>query len=102
MARHWNDKAEAKPVGDDLEPYRRLVELQKQMIEMAQQHEQTKRRRDALREQMVREVVDRQIVRPGLRERLRQSAANLWQRMPGLTAEKPDLSTLNKKQSWSC
>ena len=102
MARYWNDKTEAKTVGDDLEPYRRLVELQKQMIELAQQHEQSKRRRDALREQMVREVVDRQPVRPGLRERLRQSAAKLRQRVPGLAADKPDLSTLNKKQSWSC
>ena len=102
MARYWNDKTEMKPVGDDLEPYRRLVELQKQMIELAQQHEQTKRRRDALREQMVREVVDRQTIRPGLRERLRQSAAKLWQRVPGLAPDKPDLNTFNHKPSLPC
>ncbi len=89
MARYWNDKAEGKTVGDDLEPYRRLVELQKQMIELAQQHEQTKRRRDALREQMVREVTGKRPVRRGLRHRLQQSAAKLLQRVPGLTAGKP-------------
>jgi len=102
MARHWNDKAEAKLVGDDLEPYRRLVELQKQMIELAQQHEQTKRRRDALREQMVHAVIDRRPARRGLRHHLQQSAAKLLQRVPGLMAGKPDLSALNNKQSWSC
>jgi hypothetical protein len=102
MARHWNDNAETKTAGDDLEPYRRLVDLQKQMIELAQQHEQSKRLRDALREQMVREVVDRQTVRPGLRERLCQSAAKLWQRVPGLAPVKPDLNTFNHKPSLPC
>jgi len=70
-------------VADDLEPYRRLVELQKQMIEVAQQHEQTKRRRDALREQMVRQIGGPRPVRPGLRHRLQQSAAKLLKRVPG-------------------
>jgi hypothetical protein len=91
MARHWNDMAKEKTVGDDLEPYRRLVELQKQMIELAQQHEHSKRRRDALREQMVREVANRRPVRRGLRHRLQRSAAKLLQHVPGLTAEKTDL-----------
>jgi hypothetical protein len=38
--------------GDDLEKYRRLVELQKQMIDLARRYEQTKRECDALREKM--------------------------------------------------
>jgi len=59
-----------------------VVELQKQMIELAQQHEQSKRRRDALREQMMREVTDRRPGRRGLRHRLQQSAAKLLKRMP--------------------
>ena len=74
-------------MADDLEPYRRLVELQKQMIELAQQHEQTKRRRDALREQMVREAFDRQPVSRSLRHRLQQSAAKLLKRVPGFAPE---------------
>jgi hypothetical protein len=70
-------------VEDDLEPYRRLVELQKQMIEAAQQHEQTKRRRDLLRELMVREIGARRPVRRSLRHRLQQSAVKILKRMPG-------------------
>jgi hypothetical protein len=102
MARHWNDKAEEKTVGDDLAPYRQLVELQKQMIELAQQHEQSKRRRDALRDQMVREVTDRRPARRGLRHRLQRSAAKLLKRVPGFAAGKPNFGALNPKQPSSC
>ena len=102
MARYWNDKAEEKTVGDDLEPYRRLVELQKQMIELAQQHEQSKRRRDALHEQMVREVINHRHRRRGWRHHLQQSAAKLLKRVPGFAAEKPDLGAFNHKQPSSC
>ena len=102
MFRDRNENPGMKKVGDDLEPYRRLVKLQKQMIELAQQHEQSKRRRDALREQMVREITDRRPVRRGLRHRLQKSAVKLLQHVPGLTAEKPDLGTLNNKQPSSC
>jgi len=102
MARYWNDKTEEKSVGDDLAPYRRLVELQKQMIELAQQHEQSKRRRDALREQLVREGADRRTVRRGLRHRLQQSAAKLLKRVPRFTAGKTNIGALNHKQPSSC
>jgi hypothetical protein len=78
------------------------VELQKQMIELAQRHEQTKRRRDALREQMMREVPDRRPVRRGLRHRLQQSGAKLLKRMPGFAAGKPKLGAFNHKQPSSC
>jgi hypothetical protein len=79
-----------------------VVELQKQMIELAQQHEQSKRRRDALRDQMVREVIDRRPVRRGLRHRLQQSAAKLLKRVPGFAAGKPNLGAFNPKQPSSC
>jgi hypothetical protein len=46
----------AKPVADDLEPYRRLIELQKQMIELVRQHERTKRDCTALRERLLEEM----------------------------------------------
>ncbi len=102
MARHGNDKAEAKTVGDDLAPYRRLVELQKQMIELAQQHEQSKRQHEVLREQMMREIIGRRPRRRGLRHQLHRSAAKLLKRVPGFAAEKPALGALNHKQPLSC
>ncbi len=97
-----NENPGMKKAMDDLAPYRRLVELQKQMIELAQQHEQSKRRRDALRDQMVREVTDRRPVRRGLRHRLQQSAAKLLKRVPGFAAGKPNFGALNPKQPSSC
>jgi len=46
----------AKPMSADREPYRRLIELQKQMIELVQRHERTKRECSALREQLLEEM----------------------------------------------
>jgi hypothetical protein len=46
----------AKPVPDNLEPYRRLIDLQKQMIELVHQHERTKREYAALREHLLEEM----------------------------------------------
>ena len=43
--------------GDDLEPYRRLVELQRQMTKLAQRHEVSRRELEVLRERVAREVV---------------------------------------------
>ena len=97
-----NENSGMKKVADDLEPYRRLVELQKQMIELAQKHEQSKRRCDALRDQMVREVTNRRSVRRGLRHRVQQSAAKLLKRVPGFTAGKTNFGALNPKQPSSC
>jgi hypothetical protein len=47
----------AKPAADNLEPYRRLIDLQKQMIELVHQHERTKRECVALREQLLEEMI---------------------------------------------
>jgi len=102
MFRGRNENPGMKKVADDLEPYRRLVELQKQMIELAQQHEQSKRRCDALREQMVREVTGRRPVRRGLRHRLQQSGAKFLKRVPGFAAGKTNFGALNHKQPSSC
>src|SRR5215469_7083985 len=46
----------AKPVAADREPYRRLIDLQKQMIELVQRHERTKQECTALREQLLDEM----------------------------------------------
>ena len=88
MTRGRNENSGVDTVARDLEPYRRLVELQKQMIELAQHHDQTKRRRDALHEAMAREAVDRQPVRRGLRHRWQWSAARLLKRVSGFTTGK--------------
>jgi hypothetical protein len=85
-------------VAEDLEPYRRLVELQKQMIELAQQHEQSKLRRDALREQMTRAATNRISGHRGLRHRLQRSAAKLLKRVPGFAPEKAALEWQNDKR----
>ena len=102
MARHWNDKAEETAVGDDLEPYRRLVDLQKQMIELAQQHEEAKRRRDAAHEEMVRDVANRRRHRRGWRQHLQQSAVRLLKCVPGFAAEKTGSDPVNDKPSLPC
>ena len=57
MARSNEQLERVKPEVTGLESYRRLIELQKQMIELSQLHEQTKRERDQLQEEVVREVV---------------------------------------------
>ncbi len=86
-------------VTEDLEPYRRLVELQKQMIELAQQHEHSKRKRDALREQMTHEAMSQGAGHRGLRHRLQRSAARFLKRVPGFATEKtrPGLEKVHRK-----
>ena len=89
MTRDRNENAGPNAVAGDLEPYRRLVDLQKQMIELAQQHEQSKRKRDALHEQVAQEVAARRNSRDGTRYRLQRSAARLLKRMSGFARRKP-------------
>lgn len=76
-----DDKLErAKPEVTGLESYRRLIELQKQMIELSQLHEQAKRERDVLWEKVTREIAGQMRARKGLRYRLQQSAAKYLKR----------------------
>jgi len=78
MARSDETLAPAKPDTHGLESYRRLIELQKQMIELSQQYEQSKRERDALREEVAR-VVARQIrTRRGVRHRFRRTVHRIF------------------------
>ncbi len=98
MSQLRNENPEVKTAATDLEPYRRLVDLQKQMIELAQQHEQTRRRRDDLHKQMTSEAADRRPVRRGLRHRLQRSAAKLLKRVSGFTAEINAPATSKRKQ----
>jgi len=92
----------AQQVGDDLEPYRRLIEIQKQLVEMSKQHEQTRRECDALREQLTRAVIE-SLPWPGkLRHRLRQSAAKLFQRPRRPASVEPPLPALDQNPPFSC
>jgi hypothetical protein len=58
------------PCAIDLDPYHQLVELQKQMINLAQQNERIRQECETLREQ----VVAARITRPGMRLNLRPAA----------------------------
>ena len=68
-----------KPGAENLEPYRRLVELSKEMIELAHQCEQARRECEILREQVAREITASG--RRPLRARLLQMAAGWFQRL---------------------
>ncbi len=70
----------AKSAVDGLEPYRRLIELQRQMIELVQQHEDTKRECATLRTQLSREMAMLLRPRQSWRQRMSQSASNLLKR----------------------
>jgi len=68
-------KIGVKALADDLEPYRRLVELQKQMIELVRQHKKTKGECVALREQLLDEMTRRRRSRWSFRRITRRSTA---------------------------
>jgi hypothetical protein len=87
----------AKPGADDLEPYRRLIEVQKQLAEMARQHEQARRECDALRERMAREMFES--IR--WQDKLRYRAHKILRRLPRITAREV-LRILNHKEPSSC
>ena len=91
----------AKPTGDELESYRRLIEIQKQVAKMAKLHEKTRRECAALREQVAHEAIESLRQRGGLRYRLRLSTFKLLKRLPRL-APAELLRLLNNKQTSSC
>ncbi len=82
----YRDGEENQPghrVADDLTPYRRLVELQKEMIALSQKHEHSKREGAELREQVAREVEMLVRRRASFSQRLRRSTAKFIARLPG-------------------
>jgi len=81
-------KIGVKSLADDLEPYRRLVELQKQMIELVRQHEKTKSECTALREQLLDEMTSRRRSRWSLRRIISQPAAG-WVKNLGMPETAP-------------
>jgi hypothetical protein len=77
MSRSGQEAKTGNRVGNDLEPYRRLVELQKQMIELAQHHDQSRRECEAFRAQVQHEIAARMLDQPGLNHRLRSAVLRL-------------------------
>ena len=75
-------------VKKDLEPYRRLVELQKQMIQLSQHHEQSRRECEVLHVKVEREISARLRGNPTLNQRLRTAVLRF--------------SWFNRKESLSC
>lgn len=95
--------ARAQPREDGLESYRRLIELQKQMIQLSQQHEQAKRDCAALREQVALEIARRLRSRPTLSRRLQDATAKLLKYRPGFSSAEIKLSSFpNNKEASSC
>lgn len=88
MSQNGKDVQVDNLVRNDLEPYRRLVELQKQMIELAQQHEQSRRECEALRTQVAEEIAQCMREKPSLNLRLRAAVLRL--------------SWFNRKETSSC
>ena len=76
----------AKPEATGLESYRRLIELQKQMIELSQHHEQSRRECEALRDAVARELAEQFGERQSVGRRLRASAIKLLKQSPGALA----------------
>jgi len=72
----------AKPAVTGLESYRRLIELQKEMIELSQHHERSRRECDALRDVVAREVVEQARVRQSPMGRFRASAGKWFKHSP--------------------
>jgi hypothetical protein len=81
-----------------LESYRRLVELQKQMIQLAQQNERAKQECAELRELVATEVISRTEARVGLRPKTNKVS----KRSPAMAIAKSNLVSLVIKQSPTC
>jgi phage-related tail protein len=82
MARSDDKLERAKSEVTGLESYRRLIELQKQMIELSQHHERSRRECDALRDVVAREVAEQMRIRQSPSARLRATATKLFKFSP--------------------
>jgi hypothetical protein len=81
MVRGANGVQSDKSEDEDLEPYYRLIEMQKQMIDLIQQNAHTERECATLRAQLAQELAAVTRSRRRLPERLRDSASELFKRL---------------------
>lgn len=98
MARSIEKNMTGVPSTAELEPYHQLVELQKEIIRLAQQNERAELECTKLREQMAAEVSGRREAR---RSVWRKANGALVQ-LPGITTVKADLVSLLNKQTSTC
>jgi len=101
MARGANGMQSGKPEDGHLDPYYRLIELQKQMIDLIQQNANAKRECAALREQLAREVEALARSRRSLPNRLRESAAGLVKRLFRRNGHEPQNARGASVAGWS-
>jgi hypothetical protein len=87
MVRDANGVQSGKPENSNLEPYYRLIELQRQMIDLIRQNANTKRECVALQEQLERDVEAMVRSRRSFPGRLRNSASMLLKRLIGGKSE---------------
>jgi hypothetical protein len=98
MARSVEKIPAGNQVVNDLERYHRLVELQKQIIALAQQNAQARQACNELRELVATEVFSHAV---GQRN-LRQKANRAWGQLPGVAQAKSNLISLIVKEQPTC
>jgi hypothetical protein len=98
MARGIEKITTGAPSAAELELYHQLVELQKEIIRLAQLNERARQECIKLREQMATEVSGR-----------REAHRSVWQKangalaqLPGITTAKNNRDTLINKQTSTC
>jgi hypothetical protein len=98
-------KAEANA----LEPYRRLIELQKEIMELVERNSEAERQCAVLREQLAREADALLWSRRAARFRLRISAIGLLQRIFGRASSSREMeapisvrTSKRASESWAC
>ena len=99
MARGKEMLQNRKQVADDLEPYRRLIEIQKQVMDLSKKNEANRREFDALRERVARELTEAQRPKAGVHQRLRRSVSKLLKQLSRITTAEKPARTLNHKHT---
>ncbi|HVU08434.1 MAG TPA: hypothetical protein VHG89_07815 [Verrucomicrobiae bacterium] len=89
-------------VASDLEQYRRLVELQKQMIELAQQNKLAAQKCDALRERVSAEIIVRRQKRAEASQILHKKLISFLKRFPKFTNTESNLNESKMKEILPC
>ena len=98
MARNIREIPAEIKLGNELELYHHLVELQKEIIRLAQQNERAQQECLKLREQVVGEAAGR----ADARRTVRQKANAALVQLPGIATAKNNLASLIMKQPSTC
>ena len=98
MEQGTKKNAAHKSSASSVDPYRQLIELQKQMIKLAQQNERVRQECAKLRER----VADEAIPKPAARHSLRHQVKQTLNKLPGMTTAKSNLVSLATKEPSAC